>query len=56
MQFAATWTKLEMIILSEVRQRKVPHAITYMWDLKNDRNELTKQKQAQGHRKQIYGY
>ena len=42
MQFAATWMDLEMIILNEVRQRKVPYDITYMWDLKNDTNELTK--------------
>ena len=43
MPFAATWMDLEMIILSEVRQRErhVPYDITYMWNLKkNHRNEL----------------
>ena len=28
------------IILSEVRQRQTSHDITYMWNLKNDTNEL----------------
>ena len=34
--FAATWVKLEIIILSEVGQRK----ISRMWNLKNGTNEL----------------
>ena len=34
MPFAATWMDLEIIILSEeVRERKIPHDITYMWNL-----------------------
>ena len=41
MAFAATWMELEMIILSEVRQeRQVSYAIPYMWNQKNDTNEL----------------
>ena len=31
--FAATWVKLEMIILSEVSKRQKSH-INYMWNLK----------------------
>ena len=30
---------LEMIILSEVNQRKIPQGISYMWNLKYDTNE-----------------
>ena len=39
--FEATWMDLEMIVLSEVSQRKT-HIIdiTYMWNLKNSTNEL----------------
>ena len=41
MPFAATWMGLEIIILSEVRQRErqIPYDITYMWTLKYDTNE-----------------
>ena len=35
----ATWLDLEIIILSEVRQ--MSRAVTYMWNLKYDTNELT---------------
>ena len=39
MPFAATWMQLEIIILSEVRNRKTndmisPYDITYLWNLK----------------------
>ena len=54
MPFAATWMDLENIILSEVRERQVSY-ITFMWNLKNNINELTKQKQTHRHRKQSYG-
>ena len=43
MQFVATWMDLEMIILSEVSQKKkrqISYGITYMWNLKYDTNEL----------------
>ena len=49
MPFAATWMQLEMIILSEVRKRKIPYNITYMWNLKCDTNLPIKQKQVHGH-------
>ena len=39
MPFAATWIQLEVIILSEVRERKIPHDIMYMWNLKYDTDE-----------------
>ena len=32
--FVATWMDLEIIILSEVSQRKISYNITYMWNLK----------------------
>ena len=38
--FAATWTDLETIILSEERERQKPYDLTYMWNLKYDTNEL----------------
>ena len=37
--FAATWRQLEIIILSEVRERQILYDITYMWNLKYDTNE-----------------
>ena len=40
MPCAATWMDLEMIILSEVTQRKTKSYITSMWNLKYDTNEL----------------
>ena len=40
MPFAATWMDLEIIILSEVSQRQISYDITYMWNLKYDKNEL----------------
>ena len=38
MPFAATWMDLEIIILSS--QRQISYDITYMWNLKNDRNGI----------------
>ena len=38
--FVTTWVDLEIIILSEVRQRQTSYDITYMWNLKNGHNEL----------------
>ena len=49
MPSAATWTDLEITILSEVSQRQIPYDITYMWKLKKmiHMNLFTKQKQTQ---------
>ena len=34
MPFAVTWMDLEIVILSEVRQRQILYNITYTWNLK----------------------
>ena len=35
MTFAATWMELEIVVLSEVSQkRQIPYYIAYMWNLK----------------------
>ena len=34
--FAAIWTDLENITLSEVRQKQMSYSISYMWNLKTD--------------------
>ena len=40
MPFAATWMDLEIITVSEVRERRIFYDITYMWNLKKyDTNE-----------------
>ena len=42
MPFAATWTQLEIILLSEVkseREIQIPYDIIYMWNIKYDTNE-----------------
>ena len=38
MLFTPTWTQLEIIILSEENQRQTLYDITYMWNLKYDKN------------------
>ena len=54
--FEATWMYLEIIILSEVKD-KISYDITCMWNLeKNNKNLFTKQKWTHRHRKQTYGY
>ena len=43
MPFAAAWMDLEIVIQSEVksdREIQISYDITYMWNLKNDTNEL----------------
>ena len=48
---------LEIIILSEVRERQISYEITDMWNLiKNDTKELTRKKQTQRFQNQTYGY
>ena len=41
MPFAAICMDLEITMLSEVNQRQLSYDISYMWNLKNDTNELT---------------
>ena len=52
MQFASTWMDLEIIILNEVRERQIPHDVTYMWNLKKmiQMNLFTKLKQTENKR------
>ena len=40
MPFATTWMDLEIIILSKVRERQIPHDITQRWNQKYDTNVL----------------
>ena len=40
MLFVSTWMDLEIIILSEVRERQISYDIAYVWNLKYDTNEL----------------
>ena len=38
--FAVKWMDLEDIMVSEINQRQTLYDITYMWNLKYDRNGL----------------
>ena len=38
--FATTWIDLEGIMLSEISQRQIPNAFTYMWNLKDKNKNL----------------
>ena len=40
MPFAGTWVDLEIITPSEVNQRQTLYGIVYVWNIKNDTNEL----------------
>ena len=41
--FATTWVDLKVSILSEVRERQIPHNIPYMSNIKYDKNALVHQ-------------
>ena len=54
MPFSATWMDLEIVILSEVSQRRNIVCIPYLRNLKrNDTNKITYKTET--HRKQTYG-
>ena len=55
MPFAATWMDLEIVILSELRERQISYDITYMLNLKNGTKELIDKTDSQT-QKTIYGY
>ena len=38
--FAAAWMHLEILIISEIRERQVLYDITYIWNIKYGTNEL----------------
>ena len=48
--FVSTWMDLDIIMLSEISQRQIAHDFTYMWNLKNQINEQTKQTDSWMHR------
>jgi len=57
MSLGATWMGLEIIMLSEVRQRQISYSTSYMCDLKNYAHELTYKTETDSQaRKQAYGY
>ena len=58
MPFAATWMKLEIILLTEVGERKTNTCdIIYMWNLKCDANELIDEtEQNHRHGEQTSGF
>ena len=58
MPFEATWMDLEIIRLSEVREKQILYDVIYRLNLKImiHMNLLIRQKQTHRHRKQIYGY
>ena len=46
MPFAATQRQLEILIVSAVNQRQIPHALTYMWNLKYGTDEPIDESEA----------
>jgi len=53
MPSAALWMDPEIIILEA--NHKIPHDITYMWDLKYDMSELVYKGEIDSHREQTGG-
>ena len=53
MPFTATWMDLEIVTLSEVRERQKPYDITYMWNLKYDTNNLIYETESQTQRTDV---
>ena len=56
MPFAATWMERETLILSKSeRERQIPYAITSLWSLIYDTNELFHRKETHGLGEQTCG-
>ena len=50
MSFAATWMQLEIVILSELRERQIPYDVICMWNLKYGTEEpIYRPKQTHSH-------
>ena len=43
MTFATIWMDLKDIMLREIRQRKIPCDLTYVWKLKENKTKQSKQ-------------
>ena len=60
MPFISIWMDLEIVILTEVRERQISYDITYMWNLKKKKTIqnilFTKQKKTHWFQNQTYGY
>ena len=52
MSFEESWMNLEIVMLSEVRQR----GTTYMWNLKNNKNQFIYKTDSQTLKKKTYSY
>ena len=46
MPFVASWMDLDIVILSEVRERQISYDNTHKWNKKKDTHELTNQTQT----------
>ena len=55
MTFAATWMDLEIIIVSEVRERQI-YDITYLWNLKFDTNEFIYKMETNSQTQRTYSW
>ena len=54
MPFTATWMQLEITILSDVSEGQIPYDVTYIWNLKYGKMNLsTKEKQTHRHGEQM---
>ena len=55
MSFTALWMDSEIMTLSEVSQIQISHDSAYIWNTKNDANELLYKASNSQHREQTYG-
>ena len=55
MAFAETWMDPEIIILSQVSQKPMPHAIAFMWDIKNETMNFFAEQTLTQRLRKIYG-